>query len=145
MNILFLVDTGLSKVCRGGIERSTERCAREMISRGHKALVFSWKREKDMLATLPQEVFPREKPRNAKENRALFEKTLREERIDVVVFQCGAGWKFPFPREAAKLGPLSEYTLRLMEKQKKLPCIYSGRKCLINYDRLIEMLGGLGA
>ena len=104
MNILFLVDTGLSNVCRGGIERSTERCAREMISRGHKALVFSWKREKDMLTTLPQEVFPREKPRNAKENRALFEKTLREERIDVVVFQCGAGWKFPFPREAAKLG-----------------------------------------
>ena len=85
MNILFLVDTGLSKVCRGGIERSTERCAREMISRGHKALVFSWKREKDMQTTLPQEVFPREKPRNAKENRALFEKTLREERIDVPV------------------------------------------------------------
>ena len=48
-------------------------------------------------------------------------------------------------RQAARLGPLSEYTLRLLEKQKKLPCIYSGRKCLINYDRLIEMLGGLGA
>ncbi len=48
-------------------------------------------------------------------------------------------------REAAKLGPLSEYTLRLLEKQKKLPCIYTGRKCLINYDRLLEMLGGLGA
>lgn len=48
-------------------------------------------------------------------------------------------------REAAKLGPLSEYTLRLLEKQKKLPCIYTGRKRLINYDRLLEMLGGLGA
>ena len=48
-------------------------------------------------------------------------------------------------REAAKLGPLSEYTLRLLEKQKKLPCIYTGRECLINYDRLLEMLGGLGA
>lgn len=48
-------------------------------------------------------------------------------------------------REAARLGPLSEYTLRLLEKQKRLPCIYSGRKCLINYDRLLEMLGGLGA
>lgn len=42
-------------------------------------------------------------------------------------------------REAAKLGPLSEYTLRLLEKQKKLPCIYTGRKCLINYDRLGQM------
>ena len=48
-------------------------------------------------------------------------------------------------RQAAKLGPLSEYTLRLLEKQKRLPCIYTGRKCLINYDRLLEMLGGLGA
>ena len=48
-------------------------------------------------------------------------------------------------REAAKLGPLSEYTLRLLEKQTKQPCIYTGRKCLINYDRLLEMLGGLGA
>ena len=48
-------------------------------------------------------------------------------------------------RQAARLGPLSEYTLRLLEKQKKLQCIYSGRRCLINYDRLLEMLGGLGA
>ena len=48
-------------------------------------------------------------------------------------------------RQAARLGPLSVYTLRLLEKQKKLPCIYSGRRCLINYDRLLEMLGGLGA
>ena len=48
-------------------------------------------------------------------------------------------------REAARLGPLSEYPLRLLEKQKKLPCIYTGRKCLINYERLLEMLGGLGA
>ena len=47
-------------------------------------------------------------------------------------------------RQAARLGPLSEYTLRLLEKQKNLPCIYSGRRCLINYDRLLEMLGGLG-
>lgn len=47
-------------------------------------------------------------------------------------------------RQAARLGPLSEYTLRILEKQKKLPCIYSGRRCLINYDRLLEMLGGLG-
>ena len=44
-------------------------------------------------------------------------------------------------REAARL---SEYTLRLLEKQGKLPCIHTGRKCLVNYDRLLEMLGGLG-
>ena len=48
-------------------------------------------------------------------------------------------------RQVAKLGPLTEYTLRLMEKQGRLPCLYVGRKCLVNYDRLLEMLGGLGA
>lgn len=48
-------------------------------------------------------------------------------------------------RQAARLGPLTEYTLRLMEKQGRLPCLYVGRKCLVNYDRLLEMLGGLGA
>lgn len=48
-------------------------------------------------------------------------------------------------RQAAKLGPLTEYTLRLMEKQGRLPCLYVGRKCLVNYDRLLEILGGLGA
>ena len=46
-------------------------------------------------------------------------------------------------REIAKTGILSEYTLRLMEKQKRLPCIYvgqSGKKCLVNFDRLVEQL-----
>ena len=104
MNILFLTDTGLSKVCRGGIEKATELLARELTRRGHAVRILIWRTEDDVSTEFSQEVFPREKPRNAKENRALFEKTLREERIDVVVFQCGAGWKFPFPREAAKLG-----------------------------------------
>lgn len=43
-------------------------------------------------------------------------------------------------REVAKTGVLSEYTLRLMEKQNRLPCVYSGRKCLVNFDRLVEQL-----
>ena len=47
-------------------------------------------------------------------------------------------------REAARLGPLSVYALRLMERQGKLPCVYSGRKCLINFDKLLEMLNSLG-
>ena len=48
--------------------------------------------------------------------------------------------RFMSIREVAKTGILSEYTLRLMEKQKLLPCVYSGRKCLINFDRLVEQL-----
>ena len=47
-------------------------------------------------------------------------------------------------RQTAQAGPLSEYALRLLEKQGKLPCIYSGRKCLINYDVFIAQLNNLG-
>lgn len=47
-------------------------------------------------------------------------------------------------RQVAHEGILSEYTLRLMEKQGKLPCIYSGRRCLINYPLLLEQLNTIG-
>ena len=43
-------------------------------------------------------------------------------------------------REVAATGLLSEYSLRLMEKQGKLPCIHVGKKCLINLDLLIQQL-----
>ena len=43
-------------------------------------------------------------------------------------------------RETAKTGILSEYTLRLMQKQKKVPCIMCGNKRMINYPLLIEKL-----
>ena len=43
-------------------------------------------------------------------------------------------------REIAATGLLSEYSLRLMEKQGKLPCIHVGKKCLINLDLLIQQL-----
>lgn len=48
--------------------------------------------------------------------------------------------RFMSIREVAKTGILSEYTLRLMEKQNRLPCMYTGRKCLINFDKLVEQL-----
>ena len=43
-------------------------------------------------------------------------------------------------REIAATGMLSEYSLRLMEKQGRLPCIHVGKKCLINLDLLIQQL-----
>lgn len=43
-------------------------------------------------------------------------------------------------REVAKTKLASEYALRLWEKQGLLPCIYSGKKCLINFDKLVEQL-----
>ena len=48
--------------------------------------------------------------------------------------------KFPSIREAAKRGPLSEYCLRLMLARGELPGVYSGKKFLVNYDRLLEQL-----
>lgn len=48
--------------------------------------------------------------------------------------------KFPSIRETAKRGPLSEYCLRLMLKQNSLPGVYSGKKFLVNYEKLIEQL-----
>lgn len=47
-------------------------------------------------------------------------------------------------RQAAAEGILSEYRLRCMEKAGELPCIYAGKKCLINFDLLVEQLNHLG-
>ena len=46
-------------------------------------------------------------------------------------------------RQVAQQGVLSEYTLRLLERQNRLPCIYTGRRCLVNYNRLVELLNTL--
>jgi hypothetical protein len=43
-------------------------------------------------------------------------------------------------RQVAQTGVLPEHALRQMEKQKMLPCFYVGKKCLINYDKLVEQL-----
>lgn len=43
-------------------------------------------------------------------------------------------------RETAKTGILSETCLRLMEKQGRLPGIYVGRKFLVNYPMLLDVL-----
>ena len=48
--------------------------------------------------------------------------------------------KFMTIREAARTGIIAEHHLRLMQKQGKLPCIMAGKKCLINYQLLVEQL-----
>jgi hypothetical protein len=47
-------------------------------------------------------------------------------------------------RQVAATGILPESALRRMAKQEKLPCLYIGKKCLINYDLLVEMLNEIG-
>lgn len=51
--------------------------------------------------------------------------------------------RFMTIRQVAAAGPLSEYCLRLMEKRGELPCVYSGSRCLVNYDALIDYLRNL--
>lgn len=46
-------------------------------------------------------------------------------------------------RQVAETGLLSEYTLRKLAKQGRLPAIYVGRKCLINVEQLAKQLHNL--
>ncbi len=43
-------------------------------------------------------------------------------------------------RQTARTGVLTEYTLRLMEKQGRLPGIRSGNRFLVNVPLLVEQL-----
>ena len=43
-------------------------------------------------------------------------------------------------RETAQTGILSEHSLRLLQKQGRIPFIMVGTKCLINYPLLLEQL-----
>ena len=52
----------------------------------------------------------------------------------------GTAQKFVTIRQAASTGVLSEYTLRIMEKQGRLPGIRSGNRFLVNLPLLIEQL-----
>lgn len=48
-------------------------------------------------------------------------------------------------RQTAQAGPLSEYSLRLMLRQGRLPGVYVGagaRKYLVNYDKFVAQLNG---
>ena len=43
-------------------------------------------------------------------------------------------------REIAETGLMSEYALRRMVRNGDIPCIYSGNRCLINYNMLLELI-----
>lgn len=48
--------------------------------------------------------------------------------------------KFLTIRETAKIGILSEYQLRMMHQQGRLPGIYSGTRFKVNLNLLMEQL-----
>lgn len=43
-------------------------------------------------------------------------------------------------REVAQTGVIPEFALRRLVKEKKIPCIFSGRKALISFNKLCELL-----
>lgn len=47
---------------------------------------------------------------------------------------------YPTIRQAAKRGPLSEHSLRLLQKQGKLPGFFVGNHYRVNYAALLERL-----
>ena len=47
---------------------------------------------------------------------------------------------YPTIRQAAKRGPLSEHSLRLMQKQGKLPGFFVGNHYRVNYAALMDQL-----
>ena len=47
-------------------------------------------------------------------------------------------------REVAATGLMSEYALRKLDKEGKLPSFRVGNKVLINYEMLLEQLNNLG-
>lgn len=47
-------------------------------------------------------------------------------------------------RETAKTGILSEWALRALVKQGKIPGIYVRNRFLVNYDRLCDWLNNSG-
>lgn len=47
---------------------------------------------------------------------------------------------FPTIRQAAKRGPLSERSLRLMQKEGRLPGFFVGNRFRINYSALLDQL-----
>lgn len=46
-------------------------------------------------------------------------------------------------REIAKLGIMPEHALRIMLKAGQLPALYVGKKALVNYDKLCDLLRNL--
>ncbi len=48
--------------------------------------------------------------------------------------------KYPTIRQAARRGPLSEHTLRLMQRQGNLPGFFVGAHFRVNYDALLNQL-----
>lgn len=53
--------------------------------------------------------------------------------------------EFKTIREVAKLGIFSEYTLRTLIKEDKIPYIKAGNKYFINYTALLTQLDGMKA
>lgn len=48
--------------------------------------------------------------------------------------------RFMTVRQTARTGLISEYRLRLLVAQGKVPGVYSGNRFMVNYDLLVDLL-----
>lgn len=46
-------------------------------------------------------------------------------------------------RQIAATGILPEHAIRMLVKQNEIPCLTVGKKVLINYNKLVDMLENL--
>lgn len=46
-------------------------------------------------------------------------------------------------RQVAATGIMSEYGLRKLAEQQRLPCVYIGNRCYVNFRQLQEQLNNL--
>lgn len=104
MNVLFLHSITIAPE-KGGIERATRTLADGFLERGNSVFFLAakpiWREAADAER---QSFLPNPKKFDCAENAAFFETFLRERAVDVVVFQWADGKRFPFAREAEKLG-----------------------------------------
>lgn len=48
--------------------------------------------------------------------------------------------RFLTVRQTARTGLISEYRLRLLVAQGRVPGVYSGNRFMVNYDQLVDLL-----
>ena len=65
---------------------------------------------------------------------------LNPDELPAIIIKMDKNKTFMTIRETAQTGILSEHSLRLLQKQGRIPFIMVGTKCLINYPLLLEQL-----
>ena len=120
-NILFFFCNAVAPD-KGGVERWCASARVDFESRGNAVFYLAAKPVwKDFADAERQFFLPNAKNFDCAENAAFFEKLLRERQISVVLFLWADGKRFPFARQAEKLG------VPVVAAIRTDPCFYEQR------------------